>query len=196
MTTITRGGEALARLRDETLEAIEAMEPIRSLFSLAAGLLPEFRYRSVRTELLRWTGADVALGTALLGKVNLVGPPGAAKRLRIQPGCIIGSGVTFGLDANITLGTNVAISPGAALFTGSHPLGFGSRRMSSHVAAKPIDVADGAWIGMNVLVLSGVSLGRGCVVSAGSVVTSNVPENTLVAGNPATVMKRLPLGER
>ena len=61
---------------------------------------------------------------------------------------------------------------------------------------KPIVVEDGVWVGMHSLILPGVTLGRGCVVSAGSVVAQDVPPNTLVAGNPATVQQNLPFGNR
>jgi maltose O-acetyltransferase len=186
----------LQRLRDEARDAIAAIEPARLLFAAGALTLPEFHYRSVRTQLLRWAGANVSHGSSILGRVYIVGPRGAVQLLRIGPGCVVGPGVTFGLDAAITIGRNVAISPGASLFTGSHALGFGSRRMSPRVTAKPIVVEDGAWIGMKALVLPGVRLGRGCVISAGAVVTSDVAANTLVAGNPATLVKELALGDR
>ena len=52
-------------------------------------------------------------------------------------------------------------------------------------------LTDDAWIGMNVLILKGVTIGQGAIVGAGSVVTRDVPEWTVVAGNPAKVVKRL-----
>ena len=61
----------------------------------------------------------------------------------------------------------------------------------SVVNSKPIKVCDNAWIGMNVLVLKGVTIGEGAVVGAGSVVTKDVPPYTVVGGNPARVLKKL-----
>ena len=55
----------------------------------------------------------------------------------------------------------------------------------------PIRIADKAWLGMNVTVLKGVTIGEGAVVAAGSIVTKDVPPWTLVAGNPARVIKEL-----
>ena len=55
----------------------------------------------------------------------------------------------------------------------------------------PIDIADHVWIGMNCCILKGVSIGRGSIVAAGSVVTRSVPPNCLVAGVPARLVKRL-----
>ena len=55
----------------------------------------------------------------------------------------------------------------------------------------PIKICDNAWIGMNAIILKGVEIGEGAIVGAGSVVTKNVEPWTMVAGNPARVVKRL-----
>jgi acetyltransferase-like isoleucine patch superfamily enzyme len=60
------------------------------------------------------------------------------------------------------------------------------------VEMAPIQISDKVWLGMNVTVLKGVSIGEGSVVAAGSMVTKDVPPWTLVAGNPARVIKDLP----
>jgi len=54
----------------------------------------------------------------------------------------------------------------------------------------PVKIADNVWIGMNAVILKGVIVGENSVVAAGSVVTKNVEPNTVVAGNPAVVVKR------
>jgi acetyltransferase-like isoleucine patch superfamily enzyme len=54
----------------------------------------------------------------------------------------------------------------------------------------PVKIADNVWIGMNALILKGVTVGENSVVAAGSVVTKSVPANTVVAGNPAAVVKK------
>lgn len=56
----------------------------------------------------------------------------------------------------------------------------------------PVRIKDKAWIGFNVIILKGVTIGEGAVVGAGSVVTADVPDWTVVAGNPARVIKELP----
>jgi acetyltransferase-like isoleucine patch superfamily enzyme len=55
----------------------------------------------------------------------------------------------------------------------------------------PVSIADNVWIGMNAVILKGVSVGENSVVAAGSVVTKPVPANVVVAGNPAVVVKNL-----
>jgi acetyltransferase-like isoleucine patch superfamily enzyme len=60
------------------------------------------------------------------------------------------------------------------------------------VDSKPILIKSNAWIGMNCVILKGVTIGEGAIVGAGSVVTKDVPDWTLVGGNPAKVIKVLP----
>jgi acetyltransferase-like isoleucine patch superfamily enzyme len=54
----------------------------------------------------------------------------------------------------------------------------------------PVKISDNVWIGMNAVILKGVTIGENCVVAAGSVVTKSVPPNTVVAGNPAVAVKQ------
>ena len=60
-----------------------------------------------------------------------------------------------------------------------------------NVDISPTIICDDAWIGVNVIILKGVEIGAGAIVAAGAVVTKNVPPMTLVAGNPANVIKEL-----
>lgn len=60
------------------------------------------------------------------------------------------------------------------------------------VDTKPIKICSDAWIGMNVVIMKGVTIGRGAIVGANSVVTKNVPDFTVVAGNPAQEIKKIP----
>ena len=180
----------------EARSAVRVTDGRRFLWDTAGRVVPPFTFPAARNFALRWMGVDIEETASILGHVHMIGPKHAARHLRIAAGCIIGPDVVFGLDGEITLEKNVAVGPRSTLYTGTHGLGFGSRRMSMRQSAKPIVVEEGAWIGMMSVVLPGVRLGRGCVVSAASVVTKNVPPNTLVAGNPATVVEQLRFGDR
>lgn len=90
----------------------------------------------------------------------------------------------------ITIGKNVFIGPSCGFYTATHPLTYVERNKGLEKAL-PITVKDNCWFGAHVTVLPGVTIGSGCVIAAGSVVTRDVPDNSLVAGVPAVVKKRI-----
>ena len=126
----------------------------------------------------------------------LSGRDGFYKKLRIQRDAIVAQDVMINLDADVDIGQNVSIGPRVVIYTGSHPIGPGSRRMMGKVLAKPVKIEDGSWIGLGAMILPGVTVGRGSIVAAGSVVAEDVPPNAYVAGNPAQVVRQLPWGDR
>jgi acetyltransferase-like isoleucine patch superfamily enzyme len=186
---LTSHTRAVAR---EIRQGVAIFDVRRAAAAVVSRMLPELTFPGTRAQLLKLAGADVRNGVAVLGCVHIVGLHAAARNLRIGPGTLIGPRVTLCLDERIIIGRNVSIGPHVKLYTATHALGPETRRMSPTVTAQPIFVEDGVWIGLAALILPGVTLGRGCVVSAGAVVTKDVPPNTLVAGNPAIVLEQLP----
>ncbi len=81
------------------------------------------------------------------------------------------------------------IAPKVNLVTLNHDLSAGGNRKATY--CKPIVIEDNVWIGIDATILPGVTLGRNCVVAAGSVVTKDVPANMIAAGNPAKIVKQL-----
>jgi maltose O-acetyltransferase len=190
--SLAPGAGSLSSFVDEAREFLAASTDARRLAWNASQVLPAFLFPRARARLLAMLGADIRRGAGVLGHLQLVGPRDCQTTLRIGPGSIIGPDVVFCLDAPISIGKNVSIGPRAMLYTATHPLGGPSRRMELGLAARPIFVEDGAWVGLGAVILAGVRLGRGCVVAAGSVVNADVPDNVLVAGNPARVIEELP----
>ena len=95
------------------------------------------------------------------------------------------------LDANtVNIGHHVMIGPGVQIYTSAHDLQAATRILGWEVA-KPIVIEENAWLGGGAIVLPGVTIGRNAVVGAGAVVTRNVPANTVVAGNPARVIREI-----
>ncbi|WBW71207.1 serine O-acetyltransferase [Schizosaccharomyces osmophilus] len=92
--------------------------------------------------------------------------------------------------APITIGDNVLFGPGVQLCTATHPLDIATRN-SAQELAKPIKVGNNVWIGLSAVILPGVTLGDGCVIGAGSVVTKDIPPNTVAVGSPARVVKEI-----
>lgn len=111
------------------------------------------------------------------------------KNTRIGKGCMIQQGCVFFDRGGITIGDNVQIAPKVNLVTLNHDLSAGGNRKATY--CKPIVIEDNVWIGIDATILPGVTLGRNCVVAAGSVVTKDVPANVIVAGNPAKIVKRI-----
>ncbi len=93
-------------------------------------------------------------------------------------------------EAQVTIGSHVFIGPGCSLLTAVHPLDAQERNKGTEKAL-PITIGDSVWLGSNVTVLPGVTIGEGAVVGAGSVVTRDVPPRTVVAGNPARIIRWL-----
>lgn len=90
----------------------------------------------------------------------------------------------------VFIGDNVMIGPNTLITTVGHPLTPMKRR--NHIGiAKPVKIGDDVWIGGNVTILPGVNIGNNAVIAAGAVVTKNVPDNTLVGGVPAKVIRKL-----
>ncbi len=113
-------------------------------------------------------------------------------------GVTIGKGVMLGFRCTldhaypeyITLKDNSALAGNVYLIAHSNPYKHFKGRLLSYVA--PIVIEEGAWVGVNATILPGVTIGKNSVVSAGAVVTENVPDNCIVAGNPATIIRRFP----
>lgn len=112
------------------------------------------------------------------------GPVSVGARAFINRGCLINH------SGAVTIGDDVALGPGCALVTASHELGPGERRAGRGITA-PIVVEDGAWLGARVTVMPGVTIGRGAVIGAGSLVLADVPPNTIYAGTPAKLVRDL-----
>ena len=90
--------------------------------------------------------------------------------------------------AKVVFGDNVFIGPNCGFYTARHPVDY-EKRITFVEDAKPITVGDNVWFGGNVCVLAGVSIGHNTVIGAGSVVTKDIPSNTVAVGNPCKVIK-------
>jgi acetyltransferase-like isoleucine patch superfamily enzyme len=92
----------------------------------------------------------------------------------------------------IAIGSRTLVGPNVSFYAGTHPLDPVVRNgTQGPELGKEIQIGEDCWIGGNVIILPGVTLGRGAVVGAGSVVTKNVPAFTVVAGNPARVIRKV-----
>lgn len=112
-------------------------------------------------------------------------------RIKIGYNVFINRNVNIVARDNISIGDNVMIGPNTVINSGSHRFDDKTDLIRNQGHKKsPIIICDNVFIGGNVFILPGVIIGEGAVVGAGSVVTKNVDANTVVAGNPARIIKR------
>lgn len=99
----------------------------------------------------------------------------------------------------VTIGDNVFFGPNCMLATPVHPFRYQERNIKykedgtayDDEYAKPITIGSNCWLASNVVVIGGVTIGEGCVIGAGSVVTRDIPANSLAAGNPCRVIREI-----
>lgn len=107
---------------------------------------------------------------------------------------IIGKHVFINFDCvfldlgGITIEENVLIAPKVSLLTEKHPLAVEQRQ---DLVTAPIHIKKGAWVGANATILPGVTIGENAVIAAGAVVSEDVPDNVIVGGIPAKIIKTL-----
>jgi acetyltransferase-like isoleucine patch superfamily enzyme len=158
------------------------------------------RAMAITAKLNRLTFDDAdevrALFGALIGKTvddgfSLIPPFYATGGLdtRVGRNVFINQNCTFYDLGGLDIGDDVMIGPNVSLITSGHPLDPAQRR--AFVIAKPIVIERNVWIAAGATVIGGVTIGENAVVAAGSVVTKDVPPNTLVGGNPARVIRSI-----
>ncbi len=160
---------------------------VRQLF-----VCPDF----VIAYLLRRFGAAIGENVNFKGGLQLDNVTGDKEakgdfsNLIIGEGSYIGKHVFFDLPARVVLGKECVVSAGVKFLTHQD---CGDRMMATYYARKVngITVGEGSWIGANAIILAGVKLGKLCVVGAGAVVTESFPDNSVIGGVPAQLIKTL-----
>ncbi|OLQ92935.1 maltose acetyltransferase [Vibrio panuliri] len=93
--------------------------------------------------------------------------------------------------AEVKIGDNVLFAPNVQLYTAGHPLDVKGRVEEGVEFGKPITIGDNVWLGGGVIVCPGVTIGHNSVIGAGSVVTRDIPDNVVAAGNPCRVIRAI-----
>lgn len=141
-----------------------------------------------------WKGARVLTGRPLLREhgTNINIEHGA----RFGIGMVsLGSGSALGYNCQIRgevrIGSDVMCGPEVVIFTEGHIMSDVARpmRLQGKLPTQPVTIGDDVWIGQRAMILPGVTIGSGVVIAAGSVVTKDVPDFAIVAGNPARLVR-------
>jgi acetyltransferase-like isoleucine patch superfamily enzyme len=157
----------------------------------AAFLITSARKHAV-APLLRALGATIAADADVESHLVIHNARNALRDLSVGSGCHIGKRVFFDLSAPIVLEPRSTLSMNVTLLThidvGRTPL----RETAYPPAYGPITIGEGAYIGANATILHKVRIGRNAVVAAGALVREDVPDNSVVGGVPARLLKQLP----
>jgi acetyltransferase-like isoleucine patch superfamily enzyme len=182
---------------------------VRALMNaLAAPLAGKGRRVTTRSgSRVRWWGLRGSAGTITIGDSSIVNAriafDSAQGKVVIGNRCYLGASLLV-CHTGITIGDDVIMSWGITVVDhDSHTIDWQGRQNDvrdwaqdhkdwSRIAIRPVTIEDKVWIGFGASILKGVTLGKGCVVAASSVVTRDVPPFTLVAGNPARIVRQLP----
>lgn len=130
--------------------------------------------------------------------------PHGGKDLWLQPpfycdygyNIITGAGVFFNFNCvvldvmPVEIGHRTLIGPNVQIYTATHPLDY-RQRAAGLEYARPVSIGEDVWIGGSAVVCPGVTIGSRSVIGAGSVVTRDIPEGVLAAGNPCRVIRQL-----
>ncbi|MBC8766914.1 acyltransferase [Arenibacter sp. BSSL-BM3] len=111
----------------------------------------------------------------------------------IRPGSMLFADVRDPNKGRIIIEDQVLVGSGVHIYVSNHKFGEFNNPIidQGHFDAIDTKIKTGAWIGANCILLPGVTVGKNSIVGAGSIVTKDVPDNTVVAGNPARILKSL-----
>jgi len=104
--------------------------------------------------------------------------------------CFINYNCTMLDNARITMGDNCLLAPNVSIYTAGHTL-YPDLRNMGYEYGVAVTIGDNVWIGGNTVICPGVHIGSNCVIGAGSVVTKDIPDWSLAAGNPCRVIRQI-----
>lgn len=142
--------------------------------------------RLLRSRALTALGHEIASSAVINAHVTLAGK----SALVIGSRTFVNEGTYFDLTGNVVVGSNCSIGHQALFLTASHDIA-GHERRAGDFSIAPITIGDGTWIGARVTLLPGVTVGPGCVIAAGAVVTKDLAADGLYAGIPARLQRPL-----
>lgn len=160
------------------------------LLAEIASAFPSQSFSRTRTSLLRKAGLKIGARSLVQGPLRITGEGNPCREISIGEYTMISGTLHADIGAPIRIGSRVRIGHDVSLITVDHDVGPEEMRSGKRKFG-PIEIGDGAWLASRVVVLPGVRIGAGAIVAAGSLVTRDVPDNALVVGVPARVVRDL-----
>jgi maltose O-acetyltransferase len=116
---------------------------------------------------------------------------GATFNKEVSIGNYSGIGVNCELNGPVTIGNYVLMGPEVVVYTRNHKFESVDKpiKFQGYGSIDPVHIGDDVWIGRRVIILPGVTIGNGCVIGAGAVIAKSIPDNAIVVGNPAKIIK-------
>ena len=132
---------------------------------------------------------EVGSGTHLEPNVWITAPEQA--RVRIGEGCFLNQGVMVASHSLVEIGDHCMLANGCFVTDGSHRYDDPELPITwqGFTSKGPTRIGDNCWLGLNVVVTDGVTIGRRCIIGANSVVTRDIPPFSIAAGAPAKVLR-------
>lgn len=152
--------------------------------------LPIYQGSRLRALALRAAGFSIGSGTVFYGMPTITGNRNLYSRLVIGRSCLINVGCFLDAQDDITIGDRVSIGHQVMILTTTHKVGPEERRADFAGITAPVRIEAGVWIGARSVILPGVTIGRGSIIGAGTIVRKDVPANMLVKD-----ARRVPIDE-
>ncbi|MGM9960894.1 MAG: sugar O-acetyltransferase [Allobaculum sp.] len=144
------------------------------------------RFEKERQRILKKLMPDLGENVSVLAPINA----DYGTLTRIGDETFINHNAYFMDGGTITIGSHCFIGPNCGLYTANHPL-LAQERNQGYETARPIVIEDNVWIGADVTILPGVTIGAGSVIGAKSLVNKDIPDHVLAVGNPCKVLRKI-----
>jgi acetyltransferase-like isoleucine patch superfamily enzyme len=139
----------------------------------------------IRTRLYSIRFGSFGKDSKVLGRIKVYSP----ENILLGQGCSLNEGVILNARTKISIGNDVHISPGVIINTGA--LDYAKKGKDRKHLSKPVSIEDGVWIGSGAIINPGVTIYQNSVIGAGSVVTKDIPANSVAVGAPARIIKEI-----